>query len=112
MDCVFCKIVEKEIPSEIIYEDERVIAFEDLNPEAPTHFLVIPKKHISSTWELEKEDSELIGHIIYIGSKIAREKGLEEGYRIVNNCGEQGGQTVDHIHFHILGGRNLQWPPG
>lgn len=112
MDCIFCKIVEKEIPSEMIYEDDLVVAFNDLNPEAPTHFLVIPKKHIAYTSDIVEKDTELMGHIIYVASKLAKEKELTEGYRIVNNCGRQGGQTVDHLHFHVLGGRNLQWPPG
>lgn len=112
MTCIFCKIVDKEIPSEIIYEDEEVIAFKDANPEAPTHFLVIPKKHIAYTSDLTEEDEGLMGHIVYIASKLARQEGLKEGYRIVNNCGNDGGQTVDHLHFHVLGGRNLQWPPG
>lgn len=111
-DCLFCKIIEGEIPSDIIYEDEKVIAFKDINPQAPVHFLVVPKGHIKSVNEIDKSHKELMGHIIYIASKLAKENGLDEGYRLVNNCGKQGGQTVDHIHFHVLGKRNMQWPPG
>ncbi len=112
MDCLFCKIANKEIPSELIYEDERVIAFKDLNPQAPLHYLIIPKTHIKSADDINEENKDLIGHVIYVASKIAKEKGLDKGYRIVNNCGEDGGQTVDHIHFHLLGKRKMMWPPG
>ncbi len=111
-DCLFCKIVDKEIPSDIIYEDEKVLAFNDINPQAPVHFLVIPKEHIKSLKEIDEGHKDLMGHIIYVASKLAEDKGLDQGYRIVNNCGSQGGQTVDHIHFHVLGKRNMQWPPG
>lgn len=111
-DCLFCKIARKEIPSEIIYEDEKVIAFNDVNPQAPIHFLVIPKEHIESADDITLENKSLMGHMFYIASKLAREKNLKSGYRIVNNCGKDGGQTVDHIHFHLLGKRNMQWPPG
>ena len=113
MDCVFCKIIDGDIPSEIIYEDEDVIAFDDLDPQAPIHFLVIPKKHIKSLEELDENDSHLIGKIFLAIRQIARKKGIAEtGYRIVNNIGENGGQTVPHIHFHVLGDRSMQWPPG
>lgn len=113
MDCVFCKIVDGEIPSKIIYEDEELIAFDDLDPQAPIHFLVIPKKHIQSLETLDESDSNLIGKIFLAIRKIAREKGIaDSGYRVVNNIGENGGQTVPHIHFHVLGDRSLQWPPG
>ncbi len=111
-DCIFCKIVKGEIPSTLIYEDEMVIAFEDINPQAPVHFIIIPKEHIKSVEEIDESKKELMGHIIYIASKLAKEKGLDNGFRIVNNCGEDGGQTVGHIHFHILGKRKLLWPPG
>lgn len=111
-DCIFCKIVKGEIPSTLIYEDEMVIAFDDIDPQAPVHFIVIPKEHIKSVAELNDNKKELMGHIIYIASKIAKEKGLDDGYRIVNNCGVDGGQTVEHIHFHVLGKRKLLWPPG
>lgn len=113
MDCVFCKIVEKEIPSEIIYEDDNVIAFNDLDPQAPIHFLVIPKKHIESVARLEESDLKYLDSIFLAIKKIASEKGLdEEGYRVVTNIGEGGGQSVPHLHFHVLGGRGFKWPPG
>lgn len=112
MDCIFCKIIIGDIPANLIYEDERVIAFNDINPQAPVHFLVIPKEHIKSANFINDDNKELIGHIIFIASKIAKEAGLEEGYRIINNCGDDGGQTVDHIHFHVLGSRKMLWPPG
>lgn len=111
-DCLFCKIIKGEIPSETIYEDDKVIAFNDISPQAPVHFLVIPREHIKSADNINNENSEVMGHILYIASKLAREKGLDSGYRIVNNCGPDGGQTVDHIHFHVLGKRNMKWPPG
>lgn len=113
MDCVFCKIASGEIPSSIIYEDDELIAFDDLDPQAPIHFLVIPKKHIVSLETLEESDSFLIGKIFLAIQKIARDKGIsEDGYRVVTNIGEDGGQTVPHMHFHVLGKRDLQWPPG
>lgn len=111
-DCLFCKIIDKEIPSDIIYEDDQVLAFNDINPQAPVHFLVIPKEHIKSADEIDETHKSLMGHIIYVAAKLAEENELDAGYRIVNNCGSQGGQTVDHIHFHVLGKRNMQWPPG
>lgn len=111
-DCIFCKIIKGEIPSTKIYEDDLVYAFEDLYPKAPAHFLIIPKKHIVSADDIKEEDKELIGHIFYVAKNLAEEKGLSNGYRIVNNCKDDGGQTVDHLHFHVLGGRSLQWPPG
>lgn len=112
MDCLFCKIVDKEISSDIIYEDEKVIAFKDTNPQSPIHILVIPKEHIASADNLESEHKELVGHIFIVAKQISKELGLDKGYRIVNNCREDGGQTVNHIHFHILGGRQMMWPPG
>lgn len=113
MDCIFCKIANGEVPSDKLYEDDDIIAFHDLSPQAPTHFLVIPKKHIPSANFVDKENSTLIAKIFEVIPKLAKEEGIfKKGYRIVNNIGEQGGQSVDHIHFHILGGRNLQWPPG
>lgn len=112
MDCIFCKIANKEIPSEIVYEDDRSIVFKDLNPEAPVHLLVIPKEHIESAFHIGPEHKELMGHLIYVASKVAEEFNLSKGYRIVNNCGLEGGQTVGHLHYHLLGGRELQWPPG
>lgn len=112
MDCIFCKIANKEIPSNTIYEDDKVIAFYDLAPQAPIHFLVIPKAHIKSADEINETNSEIIAHIFTVISKITKELGLSNGYRIVNNCGEDGGQTVGHLHFHVLGKRLLAWPPG
>ncbi|MEG1287035.1 MAG: histidine triad nucleotide-binding protein [Clostridium sp.] len=113
MSCIFCKIVNGEIPSKKIYEDEKVYAFHDINPEAPVHFLVIPKEHIASANEITEKNSNIISHIFLVINKLVRELDIyENGYRIVNNCGSQGGQTVGHIHFHILGGRGLAWPPG
>ena len=111
-DCLFCKIVAKEIPSEKVYEDELVYAFKDVSPQAPVHFLIVPKKHISSIDELEESDKELVGHIMLLVKKLTGELGLTNGYRVVINCKEDGGQTVEHLHFHILGGRSLNWPPG
>lgn len=111
-DCLFCKIVAKEIPSEKVYEDELVYAFKDVSPQAPVHFLIVPKKHISSIDELEESDKELVGHIMLLAKKLTGELGLTNGYRVVINCKEDGGQTVEHLHFHILGGRSLNWPPG
>ena len=112
-DCIFCKIINGEIPSDIIYEDDKVIAFNDVNPQSPVHFLVVPKEHIGSANDLDKDNACLIGHIFLVIGKLAKKLGIDqEGYRIVNNCGEDGGQTVPHIHFHILAGRQLLWPPG
>lgn len=113
MDCIFCKIANKEIESAIIYEDDSVIAFNDLNPQSPIHFLVIPKEHISSANDINEDNKEIIGHIFCVINKIAKDKGFDKkGYRIVNNIGKDGGQSVNHIHFHVLAGRSLQWPPG
>ncbi|WP_416197747.1 MAG: Histidine triad (HIT) family protein [Sporanaerobacter sp.] len=112
-DCIFCKIAHGEIPADKIYEDDKVIVFNDINPQSPVHFLVIPKEHISSIKEIDENNVSIISHIVLIIKKIAKEKGLDEkGYRIINNCGEYGGQTVEHLHFHVLGGRQLLWPPG
>ena len=111
MDCVFCKIAAGEIPSEAIYEDENLIAFNDLDPQAPIHFLVIPKKHITSLATLDESDSELIAKIMLAIKKLAADNNLE-GYRVVTNIGEDGGQTVPHLHFHVLGGRAFHWPAG
>lgn len=112
-ECIFCKIIKGEIPSKKIYEDDKVLAFYDISPEAPVHFLVIPKEHIASANELTKENASVISHIFLIINKIVSELGISEsGYRIVNNTGEEGGQTVHHMHFHVLGGRSLNWPPG
>jgi len=111
--CLFCKISSGEIPATKIYEDEKVVAFEDINPQAPTHFLVIPRKHISSMDDLKDGDQATIGEAFVCAAAIARARGLaESGYRTVINCGEGAGQTVFHLHIHLLGGRRLGWPPG
>ncbi|AGX42099.1 histidine triad nucleotide-binding protein [Clostridium saccharobutylicum] len=111
--CIFCKIVNGEIPSNKLYEDDKVYAFYDINPEAPTHFLVIPKDHIESANALNEKNVDIISHIFMVINKLVVDLGIsDKGYRIVNNCGEDGGQTVNHLHFHVLGGRSLQWPPG
>lgn len=112
-DCIFCQIIEGKIPSKKVYEDEYVYAFHDISPAAPTHVLVIPKKHISSLMELKEEDQTIVSKILIAIQKIAKEFGLDEkGFRVVNNVGVEGGQTVFHIHFHLLGGRTMTWPPG
>ena len=111
-DCIFCKIAAGEIPSKKAYEDDQILAFYDLDPQAPVHILIIPKEHISSDNELTEENGPLLGHIFAAAANLAKELGLEKGYRIVNNCGEDGGQTVRHLHFHLLGGRSMEWPPG
>ena len=111
-DCLFCKIINKNIPAELLYEDDQIIAFSDINPQAPVHFLLIPKEHINSAMDINKDNKDLIGHIFYVASKLAKDEGLENGYRIVNNCKDDGGQSVYHIHFHVLGGRQMLWPPG
>lgn len=112
MDCLFCKIINGDIPSSKVYEDEFVYAFLDIEPQAPFHAIVIPKKHIASAQEISSENSEYIAKIFEAISIIAKENNLENGFRVVNNCGEDGGQTVGHIHFHLLARRNLAWPPG
>ena len=107
-DCIFCKIINKEIPSKIVYEDDDILAFEDINPLAKIHILLSPKKHIETAADLQEEDAAVIGKIYLTAKKIAEEKGMaEDGYRIVNNCKEFGGQEVFHIHFHLLGGEKL-----
>lgn len=111
-DCLFCKIINKDIPAELLYEDDQVIAFRDINPQAPVHFLIIPKEHIQSAVDINEGNRDLMGHIFYLAAKLAKDEGLDKGYRIVNNCKEDGGQSVDHIHFHVLGGRQMLWPPG
>ena len=112
-DCIFCKIANGEISSQKVYEDENVIAFNDINPVAPIHILIIPKKHIDSLNYIDEKNIDIVKHIFLAINKIVKDKNIDkEGYRIVNNCGELGGQTVNHLHFHILGKRNLTWPPG
>lgn len=113
MDCLFCKLVAGDIPATVFYEDDDVIAFEDIMPQAPVHFLVIPKRHIQTLNELDLEDAPLVGKLAVIASKIAKEKGVaDNGYRVVMNCNPDGGQTVYHIHMHVLADRQLTWPPG
>ena len=107
-NCLFCKIINGEIPSEKVYEDEEILAFKDIHPKAPVHILVIPKKHISSAIEIEEQDEALIGKMFIVIKKLAKEFGLENGYRIVNNCGSDGGQEVMHLHLHLLGGKKLK----
>ena len=111
-DCLFCKIIAGEIPSTKVYEDDLMLAFRDLDPQAPVHVLMIPKTHIASADALTEENASVVAHIFAMASKIAAAEGLHNGYRIVNNCGEDGGQTVQHLHFHLLGGRSMKWPPG
>ncbi len=107
-NCIFCKIINREIPSNIVYEDEKVIAFNDINPAAPIHILVIPKKHIETLLDISEEDSSLIAYIYQIINKIAEEKGFDKkGFRVITNCGEDSGQEVKHIHFHVLAGKKL-----
>ncbi|WP_018146144.1 histidine triad nucleotide-binding protein [Thioalkalivibrio sp. AKL6] len=112
-DCVFCKIVAGEIPARVVFEDDAVLAFEDLNPQAPEHVLVIPKKHIATLNELSAAEAPVIGQMARAAAEIARDRGFaENGYRTVMNCNDHGGQTVYHIHMHVLAGRALSWPPG
>lgn len=112
-DCLFCSIIAGKIPSEKVFEDDKVLAFKDINPEAPVHIIIIPKKHINSINDLECNDNELIGHIYNVAKVIAADLKINEsGYRVVTNCGEDAGQSVLHLHFHLLGGRSLAWPPG
>ncbi len=106
-DCLFCKIIKGEIPSKKVYEDETVFAFHDINPQAPVHILVIPKMHISSAADITSENSAVISHIFEVVAQIAKEENLNEGFRVVTNCGAHAGQTVGHLHFHILGGKQL-----
>jgi histidine triad (HIT) family protein len=113
MDCLFCKIAAKEIPAKIVHEDEELVAFEDISPQAPVHLLVIPRQHISRLNDLQPEHDELVGKIIRLAKKLAKERDIDQaGYRVVMNCNEQAGQSVFHIHLHLLGGRAMQWPPG
>ena len=111
-DCLFCKIVKGEIPSTKVYENEWVYAFLDIDPQAPFHAIVIPKEHIKSAAEISGENSFLVATVFEAIAEIAKQENLQKGFRVVNNCGEDGGQTVGHIHFHLLARRNLSWPPG
>lgn len=111
-ETIFSKIIKKEIPADIVYEDDLAIAFNDINPQAPTHILVIPKKPIVRLSEATTEDKDLLGHLLLVVKQVAQEAGLANGYRVVTNSGAEAGQSVDHIHFHVLGGRPFKWPPG
>ena len=111
-DCLFCKIVAGDIPAEKLYEDDDVLVFKDIAPQAPVHFLVIPKKHIVDPSSVTEEDEKLVGKLMRVGTQVAEEQGVGDGFRIVFNNGAKAGQTVFHIHMHILGGRSMQWPPG
>ena len=110
-DCLFCKIIAGEIPSNKVYEDDQVFAFYDIDPQAPTHFLVIPKEHIASCGEVTAENAGVVAHIFEVIAKVTKELGVEE-FRVVSNCGASAGQSVHHLHFHVLGGRDMTWPPG
>lgn len=112
MSCLFCKIIDGSIPSTAVYQDELCYAFADLHPQAPVHVLVAPRAHIASLGETNDGQSGLLGHLLRAAAQIARTKGLQKGYRVVINTGEDGGQTVDHLHLHLLGGRPMAWPPG
>ena len=112
MDCIFCKIAAGEIPSTKVYEDDTVVAFNALDPQAPVHVLIIPKEHIASAAEINESNSAVVAHIFEVAAKIAAEKGLKDGFRIVNNCGDSAGQSVKHLHFHLMGGRDFGWPAG
>ncbi len=113
MDCLFCKIIKGEIPATKVYEDDEILAFKDVGPQAPVHILVIPKKHISTILDAEPEDNELIGKMFQAANSIAKDKGInKKGFRLVINCNDDGGQAVYHIHLHLLGGRQMTWPPG
>ena len=111
-DCIFCKILAGQIPARLVYEDELAVAFEDLNPQAPTHVLVIPRKHFASLSEATEEDAPVIGHLHLVAAKIAADRGITGGYRTLFNNGALAGQSVFHLHMHLLGGRPMKWPPG
>ena len=112
MSCLFCKIVDGSIPSSTVYEDEKCYAFSDIHPQAPVHVLIVPREHFGSMADCLHSDSPLLGHLLWAATQIAELKGLEKGYRVVINTGADGGQTVEHLHAHLLGGRSLSWPPG
>jgi len=112
-DCLFCKIAAGEMDTEFLYEDENIVAFKDINPMAPVHILIVPKKHIPTVNHIAEADTELVGNLIMIARKMAENQNIaEEGYRLVFNCGEKGGQEVQHLHLHLLGGRQMKWPAG
>jgi histidine triad (HIT) family protein len=109
---IFKKILDKEIPADIVYEDDRCLAFRDINPQAPVHVLIVPKVEIASLADAQETDAPLLGYLLTVAAKVASKLGLANGYRAVINCGSDGGQTVDHLHVHLLGGRSMKWPPG
>lgn len=109
---IFKRIIDGEIPADVIYQDDKCLAFRDISPQAPTHVLVIPKREIASLADLTDDDAELAGHMLLVVRKLARDLGLTGGYRVITNCGPDAGQSVDHLHFHLLGGRAMKWPPG
>ena len=111
-DCLFCNMIAGRIPCKKVYEDDKVFAIEDIRPQAPTHVLILPKKHIRGVKEAQPEDADIIGHSHLVAAKIAHERGIEDGYRTVYNVGPRSGQSVFHLHLHLLGGRDLKWPPG
>ncbi|MDH3352525.1 MAG: histidine triad nucleotide-binding protein [Gammaproteobacteria bacterium] len=112
-DCLFCRIVAGEIPADVVYQSDTAIAFRDINPQAPTHVLIIPRRHVTTINDLDADDQELVGSLFLAAKAIAQQEGLaDDGYRVVMNCGEGAGQSVFHIHLHLLGGRLLNWPPG
>lgn len=112
-ECLFCKIASGEVPAKLAFDDDRVVAFEDINPQAPVHIVIIPRKHIPTILDLSHEDQELVGYMYMVANQIATEKSLaEDGFRLVTNCKESAGQTVLHLHIHLLGGRDFLWPPG
>ena len=112
-DCIFCQIAAGQIDSDLVHQDELVVAFRDLNPQAPVHILIIPRQHIPSLDAAGEEHTQLLGHLALVSAEIARQQGIaKDGYRVVANVGRHGGQEIDHLHFHLLGGRTMQWPPG
>jgi histidine triad (HIT) family protein len=112
-NCLFCKIIAGEIPGKLVYEDEKLVALQDISPQAPHHYLLVPRKHLATTLELKEDDKDLVGHVFLVAARLAEEMGFsKEGFRVVNNCNEGAGQTVWHLHFHLLGGRTFHWPPG
>ncbi len=112
MACLFCRIIEGTLPSQAVYQDDQCFAFRDINPQAPVHVLVIPRKHIGSLAEVQKEHQPILGHLLWAANEVAQMNGLSNGYRTVISTGRDGGQTVDHLHLHVLGGRAMHWPPG
>lgn len=115
MSCIFCEIIERKKPAEIVYEDEKVLVFKDINPQAPIHLLIIPKKHITGIQEIKEDDIEIVGYMFFIARKIAEKLGInnyEKGYRLIFNVGKDAGQSIFHLHLHLIAGRKLSWPPG